>query len=147
MKTQFPNPGTAEREWLIVDATGKSLGRLASQVAKVLRGKHKPSYSAHTDTGDFVIVINAAKVLLTGNKERDKVYYRHTGYPGGIRQTTASEMREKHPERLIEKAVKGMLPKGPLGNKIYTKLKVYPGPEHAHQAQQPRPFDETAQMA
>ncbi len=144
-KTQFPD--RAERQWLLVDATGKSLGRLASQVAKVLRGKHKACYSPHTDTGDFVIVVNASKVLLTGNKERGKVYHRHTGYPGGIRSVTAGEMRERHPERLIEKAVRGMLPKGPLGNRIYTKLKVYAGAEHVHEAQVPRPFDETVQAS
>ena len=145
MKTQFPDSSAAKRQWLLVDASGKSLGRLASQVAKILRGKHKVAYSPHTDHGDFVIVINASKVVLTGNKENGKIYYRHSGYPGGIRETKASEMREKHPERLVEKAVKGMLPKGPLGNRIYTKLKVFPGPEHVHQAQLPRPFDETVQ--
>ena len=147
MKTQFPNDSDTRREWLLVDAAGKSLGRLASQVAKVLRGKHKAIYAPHTDTGDFVIVVNASKVVLTGNKESGKVYYRHTGYPGGIRKTTASEMRAKHPERLVEKAVRGMLPKGPLGNRIYTKLKVYAGEDHRHEAQQPRAFDETAQAS
>ena len=143
MKTQFPDASKVNRDWLMVDATNKSLGRLASQVARYLCGKHKANFAPHTDTGDFVIVVNAAKVLLTGNKEQDKVYYRHTGYPGGIKQTTAAEMRKKHPERLVEKAVKGMLPKGPLGNKVFTKLKVYAGPDHIHEAQQPRLVDET----
>ena len=125
MKTMFPNEQSQKRDWLLVDASGKNLGRLASQVAKLLRGKHKAVYSPHTDMGDFVIVTNASKVTLTGNKEKDKIYYRHTGYPGGIKAMSAREVRSKHPERLIEHAVKGMLPKGPLGRKMYTKLKVY----------------------
>ena len=145
MKTTFPNNQSAQRDWVIVDAAGKSLGRLASQVAKLLRGKHKPSYSPHTDMGDFVVVINAAAVVLTGNKEHAKLYHRHTGYPGGIRTTKASEMRQKHPERLIEKAVRGMLPKNALGNRLYTKLKVYADANHKHAAQSPKLIDETVQ--
>lgn len=147
MNTVFPNDINLERDWLLIDASGKSLGRLASQVAKLLRGKHKPTYSPHTDMGDFVIVTNAAKVVLTGNKERAKTYYRHTGYPGGIKSTKAFELRQKHPERLIEKAVKGMLPKGPLGRKMFTKLKVFPGADHIHAAQLPKVFDETVQAS
>lgn len=143
MKTMFPNEQSQQRDWLLVDAAGKHLGRLASQVAKLLRGKHKAVYSPHTDMGDFVIVTNAAKVVLTGNKEKSKIYYRHTGYPGGIKSTSAREMRAKHPERIIEHAIKGMLPKGPLGRKMFTKLKVYPAADHKHEAQMPRPFDET----
>ena len=145
MKTLFPNNESATREWLIVDAAGKSLGRLASQVAKILRGKHKPSYSPHTDMGDYVIVVNAASVVLTGNKEEAKIYHRHTGYPGGLRETNASAMRATHPERIVEKAVRGMLPKNALGNQLYTKLKVYPNGKHKHVAQNPRAFDETVQ--
>ena len=145
MKTQFPNEKSIKRDWFLIDANGKKLGRLASQVAKILRGKHKPVYSPHNDMGDFVIVINAANVFLTGNKENQKIYYRHTGYPGGIRETKVAEMRAKHPERLIEKAVKGMLPKGSLGQRMFTKLKVFPQGDHNHQAQLPRPLDETIQ--
>ena len=145
MKTAFPNHAQLKHEWLLVDAQGKNLGRLASQVAKLLRGKHKPGYSPHVDAGDHVIVINAAQVVLTGNKEKDKKYYRHTGYPGGIKETTAAKLRAAHPIRLVENAVRGMLPKGPLGYKIFTKLKVYPDASHKHAAQLPRPHDETVQ--
>ena len=143
MKTLFPNENAINHDWLLVDAQGKSLGRLATQVAKLLRGKNKASYSPHVFAGDHVIVINAKKVVLTGNKNQDKTYYRHTGYPGGIRSTKAWEVRNKHPERLIEKAVKGMLPKGPLGNKLFRKMKVYADDKHNHEAQMPKPYDIT----
>lgn len=125
------------RKWYVVDASGQVLGRLSTRVATVLRGKHKPAYTPHVDGGDHVIVINAKRVVLTGRKLKEKVYYRHSGYPGGIRAQTAEEMLRKHPERLIEKAVKGMLPKNSLGRAMFKKLKVYAGPEHKHEAQQP----------
>ncbi len=144
MKTRFPELNTGQRNWLLIDASGKRLGRLASQVAKLLSGKHKAVYSPHSDMGDFVVVVNAANVVLTGNKEQDKIYYRHTGYPGGIKSITADKLRAKHPERLIEKAVKGMLPKGPLGRKMYLKLKIYADANHRHEAQMPVLFNETA---
>jgi len=137
MKTYMAKPGEVTRKWYVVDAKGKTLGRLASEIAKILRGKHKPQYTPHVDTGDFVIVINAAQVELTGKKWTDKIYYRHSGYPGGLKQFTASELRAKHPERLIEYAVKGMLPKGSLGRRQLKKLKVYAGADHPHAAQQP----------
>lgn len=126
-----------ERRWHVVDAGGQVLGRLASQVAHVLRGKHKPVYSPHVDAGDFVIVINAARIRLTGRKLEGKVYYRHSGYPGSVRETTAGEMLEKHPERVIEKAVRGMLPKNALGRRMLRKLKVYSDADHPHSAQKP----------
>ncbi len=126
-----------ERSWWVIDAENQTLGRLATEVARRLRGKHKPEYTPHVDTGDYIIVINADKVRVTGNKETDKVYWRHSGYPGGIRGTNVATMRETHPERIIEKAVKGMLPKNPLGRAMYRKLKVYAGAEHPHAAQQP----------
>lgn len=137
MKTFFATNETAKRDWVVLDAEGKTLGRLATEVARRLRGKHKPEYTPHIDTGDYVVVVNAAKVRATGNKHLGKVYYRHTEYPGGIRATTLGEMLDKHPERVIEKAVKGMLPKGPLGYAQFRKLKVYAGAEHPHTAQQP----------
>ncbi|KAF2955816.1 50S ribosomal protein L13 [Marinitoga sp. 38H-ov] len=130
-----------ERKWYVVDATGMSLGRLASQVAKVLQGKHKPTYTPHVDTGDYVIVINAEKIVLTGKKLTQKKYYRHTGYPGGIKEQTAKEILEKYPERLIEKAVKGMLPKTTLGRHMFKKLKVYSGSNHPHEAQKPEKLE------
>ena len=126
-----------ERKWYVVDAAGRPLGRLASQVAHRLRGKHKAIFTPHVDTGDYIIVVNAEKVGLTGNKREKKVYYRHTGYPGGIRSTTFNRMIAEKPTRVIEKAVKGMLPKGPLGRAMYRKLRVYAGPGHQHEAQQP----------
>ena len=126
-----------ERSWWVIDAENQTLGRLATEIARRLRGKHKPEYTPHVDTGDYIIVINAEKVRVTGNKETDKVYWRHSGYPGGIRGTNVATMRETHPERIIEKAVKGMLPKNPLGRAMYRKLKVYAGAEHPHAAQQP----------
>jgi large subunit ribosomal protein L13 len=130
----------AERRWFVVDADGMVLGRLATQVASVLRGKTKPTFVPHLDCGDFVVIVNADKVRLTGNKEEAKVYSRHSGFPGGIKQTTAAQMRERHPERIIESAVTGMLPKNRLGRALATKLKVYAGPEHPHAAQNPKPL-------
>ncbi len=127
-----------DRRWVLIDADGRSLGRVASRAASVLRGKHRPDYTPHQDAGDFVIVINAAKVKLTGAKGRDKLYHRHTGYPGGIRTTSAGKMLESRPERLIETAVRGMLPKNRLGRRLFTKLKVYREAEHPHTAQQPQ---------
>lgn len=137
MSTYMAKPESVERKWYIVDAKGKTLGRLASEVAKVLRGKHKPEFTPHIDTGDFVIVINASQVELTGQKLTNKFYYRHSGYPSGLKQISAKDLREKRPERMIELAVKGMLPKGSLGRKQFKKLKVYAGSEHPHAAQQP----------
>ncbi|MEE8109648.1 MAG: 50S ribosomal protein L13 [bacterium] len=128
------------RKWFVVDASGRVLGRLASRVAAILRGKHKPTFTPHVDGGDHVIVINAERIVLTGKKLEDKVYYRHSGYPGGIKAQTAGELLRKHPERLIEKAVKGMLPKNTLGRAMFKKLKVYAGPDHRHEAQQPQPL-------
>ena len=137
MKTFMASPATIDRKWYVVDAEGKTLGRLASEVAKVLRGKNKPIFTPHIDTGDYVIVVNAEKIKVTGKKLDQKVYYRHSGYVGGIKETTLKEMLNKHPERVIEFAVKGMLPKVPLGRQMYTKLYVYAGPEHKHAAQKP----------
>lgn len=141
MKTYYAKPGEVQREWLLVDATDMTLGRLASAVAQILRGKNKPTYTPHVDTGDFVIVVNCDKIKVTGVKVTDKVYTRITGYPGGVRQETFQEAMEKHPERVIEHAVKGMLPKNTLGRQMGKKLKVYAGPEHPHQAQNPRKID------
>lgn len=138
MKTTFmANPATVERKWYVVDAEGKTLGRLAAEVAKVLRGKNKPTFTPHVDTGDHVIVLNADKVVLTGKKLVQKTYFRHSGYPGGTTFTTAGKMLETRPERVVETAVKGMLPKNSLGRKMFTKLKVYAGAEHPHAAQMP----------
>lgn len=137
-KTISANKATVTKEWLLIDADGQNLGRLASEVAKLLRGKHKPSYTPHVDCGDNVIITNAEKVNLTGNKWEAKSYIRHSGYPGGQRSLTASELRSKHPERVIEKAVKGMLPKNKLGAQLFRNLKVYAGSEHGQEAQQPR---------
>ena len=137
MKTFMASPSTIERKWYVVDATGYTLGRLASEVAKVLRGKNKPIYTPSVDTGDYVIVINAEKIQVTGKKLDQKIYYNHSGWVGGLKETTLREMMNKHPERVIEHAVKGMLPKGPLGREMYTKLHVYAGPEHKHEAQKP----------
>ncbi|MGH8482222.1 MAG: 50S ribosomal protein L13, partial [Nevskiaceae bacterium] len=138
MKTVFMNAETARRDWVLVDATDKTLGRLATRIAMVLRGKHKPEFTPNADTGDYVVVINAEKVRVTGNKVENKRYWRHTEYPGGIKSTTLGEMLDKHPERVIETAVKGMLPKGPLGYAQFRKLKVYAGAQHPHAAQQPK---------
>ncbi len=138
MKTYHAKPGEVQREWLVVDATDMSLGRLASQVASILRGKTKPQYTPHVDTGDFVIVVNAAKVKLTGNKINTKSKFHHTGWIGGLRETKFSDLAAKKPAKMVADAVKGMLPKNTLGRAMGTKLKVYPGPEHPHKAQNPR---------
>lgn len=137
MKTFMANPAKIERKWYVVDATGYTLGRLASEVAKVLRGKNKPVFTPHVDTGDYVIIVNADKIKVTGKKLDQKIYYHHSDYVGGMRETTLKEMLANKPERVLELAVKGMLPKGPLGRKMYTKLFVYAGPEHKHEAQKP----------
>jgi len=139
-KTYVPKPDEIRHDWWVVDAEGLTLGRLATTVASRIRGKHKPTFTPFLDTGDHVIVVNADKVVLTGRKESNKVYYRHSGYPGGLTEMTASEVRSRHPERLVEVAVRGMLPKGRLGRKLFRKLKVYAGPTHPHQPQQPRPL-------
>ncbi|MFC7329396.1 50S ribosomal protein L13 [Marinactinospora rubrisoli] len=143
MRTYSPKPSDVQRQWHVIDASDVVLGRLASHVATLLRGKHKPYYAPHIDTGDFVIVVNAEKVALTGNKLEQKRAYRHSGYPGGLRSVAYSELLAKHPERAIEKAVKGMLPKNSLGRQMAKKLKVYAGAEHPHQAQKPVPFEIT----
>ncbi len=137
MKTFVPSTAAVERKWYVVDATGMTLGRLASEVAKVLRGKNKAIFTPHLDTGDYVIIVNAEKVKVTGKKMEQKIYYRHSDYVGGMKETTLKEMLAKHPERVLEFAVKGMLPKGPLGRQMYKKLFVYAGPEHKHAAQKP----------
>ena len=137
MKTFMASPSTIDRKWYVVDATGCTLGRLASEVAKVLRGKNKPIFTPHIDTGDYVIVINADKIKVTGKKLEQKIYYHHSDYVGGMKETTLREMLNKKPERVIELAVKGMLPKGPLGRQMMTKLHVYAGAEHGHEAQKP----------
>lgn len=136
-KTYVPPVNGIEKKWYVVDATNQRLGRLATEIAAVLRGKNKPTYTPHMDTGDFVVVINAEKVDITGNKRFDKLYRRHSGRPGGMKTETFDELQNRIPERIIEKAVKGMLPKNALGRQLFTKLKVYAGPEHPHQAQQP----------
>ena len=137
MKTYMANPDKIERKWYVVDAEGATLGRLASEIAKVLRGKNKPEYTPHIDTGDYVIVVNAEKVKVTGKKLQQKVYYNHSDYVGGMRETTLAELLAKKPEKVIELAVKGMPPKGPMGRDMIKKLHVYAGPEHANQAQKP----------
>ena len=137
MQTYMANPDKIERKWYVVDADGCTLGRLASGVASVLRGKNKPQFTPHVDTGDYVIIVNADKIKVTGKKLEQKIYYNHSDYVGGMRETTLKEMLAKKPERVIELAVKGMLPKGPLGRSMYTKLFVYVGPEHKHEAQKP----------
>ena len=137
MKSFVASPATIERKWYVVDATGYTLGRLASEVAKVLRGKNKPIYTPHIDTGDYVIIVNADKVKVTGKKLDQKIYYRHSDYVGGMKEATLREMMDKKPEKVIELAVKGMLPKGPLGRTMYKKLFVYAGAEHGHEAQKP----------
>ena len=137
MKTFMASPATIERKWYVVDAEGKTLGRMASEVAKVLRGKNKAIYTPHIDTGDYVIVVNADKIKVTGKKLDQKIYYHHSDYVGGMKETTLKEMLANKPERVIELAVKGMLPKGPLGRQMYKKLFVYAGPEHKHEAQKP----------
>ncbi|HSH29933.1 MAG TPA: 50S ribosomal protein L13 [Thiohalobacter sp.] len=141
MKTYTAKPETVKRDWYVVDATGKTLGRLATEVARRLRGKHKPEYTPHVDTGDYIIVVNADKVAVTGNKESDKMYYHHTGYIGHMKSISLDKLRAKAPQEIIETAVKGMLPKNPLGRAMYRKLKVYAGPEHNHAAQQPKALE------
>lgn len=142
MRTTFmANENNIERKWYVVDAEGQTLGRLASEVASILRGKHKPTYTPHVDTGDHVIIINAEKIELTGNKLADKLYYRHSNHPGGLKSRTAGEMREKYPEQMLELTVKGMLPKGSLGRKMGKKLHVYRGAEHKHEAQKPEVYE------
>jgi large subunit ribosomal protein L13 len=141
MKTFSAKPQTVERDWYVIDADGKTLGRLATDIARRLRGKHKPVYTPHVDTGDYIIVINAEKVAVTGNKRSDKIYYHHTGFPGGIKAISLEKQLIKAPERVIEHAVKGMLPKNPLGRAMYRKLKVYAGAEHRHEAQQPKALE------
>ncbi len=140
-KTYSPKAGDIEHQWHIVDATDKVLGRLASQIALVLRGKHKPTYAPHMDMGDHIVVVNADKVVVTGAKAEQKVYHRHTGYPGGLRTTSYERMMQDHPERILKKAVWGMLPSNRLGRQLLKKLRVYAGPEHQHAAQQPQPLD------
>lgn len=149
MPTYSPKPGDVTRAWHVIDAEDVVLGRLATEVATLLRGKHKPTFAPHTDTGDFVIIVNAEKVALTGNKREQKFAYRHSGYPGGLRKRSFGELLDTRPERLLEKVVKGMLPKNKLGRAQAKKLKVYAGPEHPHAAQQPRPHQITkiAQVA
>jgi large subunit ribosomal protein L13 len=142
MRTYSAKPDTVRRSWCLVDATGKTLGRLASRIAVRLRGKHKPEFTPHVDTGDYIIVVNAEKIAVTGNKSADKMYHHHTGYPGGIKSATFKKMIEKSPTRALEIAVKGMLPKGPLGRAMFRKLKTYAGPDHPHSAQQPQPLDD-----
>jgi large subunit ribosomal protein L13 len=141
VRTYTPKPADVQRQWHVIDATDVVLGRLASQVATVLRGKHKPIYAPHLDTGDFVIIVNADKVALSGKKREQKRAYRHSGYPGGLRSMAYGDLLDKHPERAVEKAIKGMLPKNTLGRKMFSKVKVYAGPDHPHQAQSPVPFE------
>lgn len=141
MKTYNARSETAQNNWFIVDAAGKTLGRLSSEIAKRLRGKHKPQYTPHVDTGDYIVVINASQVKVTGNKPKAKVYYSHSGYPGGLKEITFEKLLARHPERVLEIAIKGMLPKNPLGRAMFRKLKVYAGTEHPHTAQQPQVLD------
>ena len=141
MKTFSAKPETVRRDWYVVDATGKTLGRLAAELARRLRGKHKPEYTPHVDTGDYIVVVNAGKVRVTGRKAEQKTYYHHTGYVGNLKSITFDKLREKAPERMIEIAVKGMLPTNPLGRAMYRKLKAYGGADHPHTAQQPKPLD------
>lgn len=138
MKTISANPATVKRDWYLIDAEGKTLGRMAAEIATRLRGKHKPEYTPHVDTGDYIVVVNAEKVRVTGNKAKDKIYHSHTGYPGGLKSISFEKLIDKAPERTIQSAVKGMLPKGPLGRAMFKKLKVYAGTEHPHAAQQPQ---------
>jgi large subunit ribosomal protein L13 len=140
-RTYVTKPEDIQRDWYVVDASGRTLGRLASEIARIVRGKHKPIYSPAADVGDYVIVVNAEKVLVTGRKMDQKVYYRHSGYPGGLKEVTLRRMLEEHPTRVVEHAVRGMLPKNRLGRKMFKKLKVYAGPEHPHEAQQPEPLE------
>jgi large subunit ribosomal protein L13 len=146
MKTFSAKGHEVKRDWFVVDADNKVLGRLASEIARRLRGKHKPEFTPHVDTGDYIVVVNASKMVVTGNKGIDKKYYRHSGYPGGIYETTFAKMQERFPGRALEKAVKGMLPKGPLGYAMIKKMKIYAGADHPHEAQQPKPLEINAQI-
>jgi len=141
MKTFTAKPETVRRDWYLVDAAGKTLGRLSSEIASRLRGKHKPEYTPHVDTGDYIVVVNASKIRVTGNKVKDKIYYKHTGYIGNLKSISFEKLRDKQPERIIELAVKGMLPRGPLGRAMLRKMKVFANAEHSHAAQQPKPLD------
>ncbi|MFT5390013.1 MAG: large subunit ribosomal protein L13 [Gammaproteobacteria bacterium] len=141
MPTFSAKPAEVVRDWFVIDAEGKTLGRMASEIARRLRGKHKPEYTPHVDTGDYIVVVNAKKVRVSGNKRSGKMYYRHSGYPGGLKTISFEKLNEKAPTRIIELAVKGMLPRGPLGRAMYRKLRVYAGPEHEHTAQQPKPLE------
>ena len=141
MTTVSAKPAEVEREWHLIDADGKTLGRLATEIARRLRGKHKPIYTPHVDTGDYIVVVNAEKIRVTGRKAQDKMYYWHSGFPGGIKQASFTQMIGRAPERVLELAVKGMLPKNPLGRAMFKKLKVYSGSEHRHSAQQPQPLE------
>lgn len=141
MKTFSAKPHEVRRDWFVVDATDKVLGRVATEVARRLRGKHKPEFTPHVDTGDYIVVVNVEKLRVTGNKAEDKKYYRHSGYPGGIYETNFTKLQQRHPDRVLQKAVKGMLPKGPLGYAMIKKLKVYAGSEHPHSAQQPKTLE------
>ena len=141
MKTFSAKPAEVRRDWYVVDATGKTLGRLSTEIARRLRGKHKPEYTPHVDTGDYIVVVNAEKIRVTGNKIKDKMYHHHTGYIGNLKSKSLETMLEEHPERVLQSAVKGMLPKGPLGRQMFKKLRVFKGPEHDHAAQQPIPLE------
>ena len=141
MKSISARPETVQHDWYVIDATDKVLGRLATEVARHLRGKHKPIYTPHVDTGDYIVIINADKVRVTGNKEEGKIYHHHTGFPGGIKSVNLKTMREKYPDRIIMSAVRGMMPKGPLGRAMLTKLRIFSGAEHTHQAQQPKTLE------
>jgi large subunit ribosomal protein L13 len=141
MKTYSAKPGSVPQDWYVVDAAGKTLGRVATEVAHRLRGKHKPEYTPHVDTGDYIVILNAGKIRVSGNKTEQKMYYHHTGYPGGLKSISFDKLRDKAPERIIETAVRGMLPKNPLGRAMFRKLKVYAGAEHPHGAQQPQVLD------
>ena len=144
MKTFSAKPAEVRRDWYVVDATNKTLGRLSTEIALRLRGKHKPEYTPHVDTGDYIVVVNAEKVRVTGNKLQDKMYHHHTGYIGNLKSVPLKKMLAEHPERVIEKSVKGMLPRGSLGRQMYSKLRVFAGPEHTHAAQQPIPLEVNA---
>ena len=144
MKTFSAKPAEVRRDWYLVDATGKTLGRLSTEIARRLRGKHKPEYTPHVDTGDYIVVVNAEKIRVTGNKLKDKIYHHHTGYIGNLKSISLERLLEETPERAIEHSVKGMLPRGPLGRKMFAKLRVFAGPEHSHAAQQPIPLEVNA---
>ncbi|MFT4733034.1 MAG: large subunit ribosomal protein L13 [Gammaproteobacteria bacterium] len=141
MKTFSAKQETVKREWFVIDATDKILGRLSTEIARRLRGKHKPEYTPHVDTGDYIVIVNADKVRVTGNKEQDKIYYHHTGFIGSLKSVNLSKLRKEHPERILEKSVKGMLPKNSLGRTMFKKLKIYAGATHEHAAQQPQPLE------